>query len=114
MRIVLLSVFTLLLSLHSALLPAYDGEDYPQPEQYPDASYPEESYPPEGMPDQTQPEYGMPETDTPAAPDYAPAAEPENANHELEIRRMCQESAAGVPDEEKDQFVEDCVHSQGY
>ena len=45
-----------------------------------------------------------------------PASQESDQNQEDEraIRRMCQEYSAGLPDDEKAQYLQDCIRSQSY
>jgi hypothetical protein len=139
MRTILISpVISLCLLCGTPAALAYEGEEYPesnthveQPyveetyteESHPQETYPEETYPDESYPQETYPEESYPDG-TGAEPDYqgdpAYGGEPQNLREApdplQEIRTMCFEYAndAGLPEEEKAAYVEECIQSQSY
>ena len=50
------------------------------------------------------------------SPQSQPASQESDQNQEDEraIRRMCQEYSQGLPDDEKAQYLQDCIRSQSY
>lgn len=106
-------------------------ETYPQdayPQEIPQDSYPEETYPDQSYPDPSQqpypddpyggqsPDQIMPmEEPMVEPPDYTPEQSPEFQQHLMELRRSCEESAneAELLVEEREQFIQDCLQSQG-
>jgi len=122
----------LILLLPATAAQAYEGEEYPEmmqeapveesyPQDIPQDSMPQdipqESYPGQGYPeeqpylDQTMPA----EEPVVEEPGYSPEQSPEYQQHLLEIRRGCEESAnnAELLVEEREQFIQDCLQSQG-
>ena len=128
MRTLLLPSLALCLLCQVSHCLAYEGEEYPeqytsQGELYAD-EVPQDEAPPEVPQDQTylddqNQDDGYPEDqrDQVTQPDQADQPEPETDTNQEDlqaIRRMCQEYAEGLPDEEKAKYLEDCVRSQSY
>lgn len=128
MRPLPLFSLTLLLLLPAGAALADDGEQYqetyqemPVEESYPQESYPEETYPDQGYPEEQYPDQPIPDQTMPMEepmhqePEYSPEQAPEYQQQLMEIRRNCEESAtqAELPIEEREQFIQDCLQSQG-
>ncbi len=133
MRILLTALLSLTLLQPCSRALAYDGEEYEgqnegqyqdQGVTYEEGTYPEETYPEESYPEESYPEESYPEgaeQDQPYQEEPAQDAdtesgyqEPATADHQQEIRQMCQQYARDMAPDEQASYVDDCMRSQGY